>query len=370
MSRKPRKSAARGRRKPSGALTPARKFRIILGSAAATLGVVAALVLVWALWSYQGPGPATDGGETRVVMLRKGAGLTEIASTLERSGAIRSKALFAAAAQFTGAAKSLKAGEYEFKSRASLASILRDIRDGKIVIHQVTIPEGMTSEAAVAALMARPDLSGVVAAPPEGSILPETYQYERGEDRSAVLKRMMDARDELLALLWEKRQPGLPIKTPEEAVTLASIVEKETGIASERPEVAAVFVNRLRKGMRLESDPTIIYGLNGGKPLGRGLRASEMAQPNPYNTYQIDGLPPTPIANPGRAALAAVLDPPASDNLFFVADGSGGHVFAVTYDDHLKNVAKWRVVEKQRAAAALQEKAGALQEKAAEQAGR
>jgi UPF0755 protein len=366
VSRKPRKGGkGGGRRKAVGGLTPARRLVIMLGSAAATLGVVLALAFAWALWSYQGPGPASDGGETRVVMLRKGAGLTEIASTLERAGAIRSKAMFAAAAQFTGAAKSLKAGEYEFKSRASMASILRDIRDGKIVIHQVTIPEGMTSEAAVAALMAKADLTGDVAAPPEGSILPETYQYERGEDRSAVLKRMMDAQNELLALLWEKRQPGLPLKTPQEAVTLASIVEKETGIASERPQVAAVFVNRLRKGMRLESDPTIIYGLNGGKPLGRGLRASELARPNAYNTYQIDGLPPTPIANPGRAALAAVLDPPASDHLFFVADGSGGHVFATTYDEHLKNVAKWRAVEKRQAeAAALQEKAAGLKSEA------
>ena len=328
----------------------------MFGSAAVTLAVVLALALAWAIWSYQGPGPSTDGGETRVVMLRKGSGLTEIASTLERAGAIRSKATFAAAAQITGAAKSLKAGEYEFKSRASMASILRDIREGKIVVHQVTIPEGMTSEAAVELLMARADLTGAVAEPPEGSILPETYQYERGEDRSAVLKRMLDARDELLMLLWAKRQPGLPFTTPQEAVTLASIVEKETGIASERPEVAAVFVNRLRAGMRLESDPTIIYGLTGGKPLGRGLRASELAAPNPYNTYQIDRLPPTPIANPGRAALAAVLDPPKTDYLFFVADGTGGHVFAATYDEHLKNVAKWRQVE----AKALQDKAAAL----------
>lgn len=359
MSRRPRKTG-KGGRGGKGGLTPLRRLTIMLGSAAATLAVVLALAFAWALWSYQGPGPATDGGEPRVVMLRKGAGLTEIAATLEREGAIRSKSMFAAAAQVTGAAKALKAGEYEFKSRASMASILRDIREGKIVIHQVTIPEGMTSEAAVAALMAQQDLTGVAAAPPEGSILPETYQYERGEDRSAVLKRMMEAQDELLALLWEKRQPGLPIKTPQEAVTLASIVEKETGIAEERPQVAAVFVNRLRKGMRLESDPTIIYGLNGGKPLGRGLRASELARPNAYNTYQIDGLPPTPIANPGRAALAAVLDAPQTDYLFFVADGSGGHVFATTYDDHLKNVAKWRNVERQRAAEALQEEAAAL----------
>ncbi len=358
MSRKPRKAKGKGRR--AAGLSPMRRLIIMLGSAAATLAVVVALVLAWGLWSYQGPGPATDGGEPRVIMLRKGSGLTEIASTLERDGAIRSKAMFAAAAQITGAAKSLKAGEYEFKSRASMASILRDIRDGKIVVHQVTIPEGMTSQAAVELLMARPDLSGVVAAPPEGAILPETYQYERGEDRAAVLKRMMDARDELLVLLWDKRQPGLPITTPQEAVTLASIVEKETGIASERPQVAAVFVNRLRAGMRLESDPTIIYGLTGGKPLGRGLRASELAVPNPFNTYQIDRLPPTPIANPGRAALAAVLDPPKSEALFFVADGTGGHVFAPTYEEHLKNVAKWRSVEREREAKALQEKAAEL----------
>lgn len=355
MSRKPSKGRSGGRRRRATAgLTPLRRLTVMLGGAAATLGVVLAIVAAWGLWTYQGPGPATDGGETRVVMLRKGAGLTEISATLERAGAIRSKAIFAAAAQVTGAAKALKAGEYEFASRASMASILRDIRDGKIVIHQVTIPEGMTSEAAVAVLMAKPDLTGDVATPPEGSILPETYQYERGEDRSAVLNRMMAAQDELLALLWEKRQPGLPLKTPQEAVTLASVVEKETGVASERPQVAAVFVNRLRKGMRLESDPTIIYGLNGGKPLGRGLRASELAQPNAYNTYQIDGLPPTPIANPGRAALAAVLDPPATDHLFFVADGTGGHVFATGYDDHLKNVARWRAVEKRQAEAAAQ----------------
>lgn len=362
MSRRPRKSTAKrkGRRRSAGGLTPLRRLRIILGSAAATLGVVFVLALAGGLWAYQGPGPATDGGAPRNVMLRKGAGLSEIASTLERSGAIRSKALFAAAAQLTGATKSLKAGEYEFKSRASMASILRDIREGRIVIHQITIPEGMTSEAAVALLAARPDLTGAAPSPPEGAILPETYQYERGEDRAAVLKRMMDARDDLLTLLWEKRQPGLPFKTPEEAVILASVVEKETGIAAERPLVASVFVNRLRQNMRLESDPTIIYGLNGGKPLGRGLRASEMAAPNPYNTYQIPGLPPTPIANPGRAALAATLDPPKTDYLFFVADGTGGHVFAATYEEHLKNVAKWRVIERQKAAEALQEKAAEL----------
>jgi UPF0755 protein len=330
------------------------------GSAVATLALVVVLVGAWALWSYAGPGPRAEGGERTLVQLRKGAGLNEIASTLEGAGVVRSSALFAAAAQITGAAKVLKAGEYEIKSGASMASILDDIRNGRIVVHQITIPEGMTSQAAVEELMTSPELTGVAAAPPEGSILPETYQFERGEDRSAVLKRMIDARDELLLLLWTQRQPGLPFSTPEEAVTLASIVEKETGVASERPRVAAVFVNRLRAGMRLESDPTIIYGLTGGRPLGRGLRASELAAPNPYNTYQIAGLPPTAIANPGRAALAAVLDPPKTSDLFFVADGTGGHVFAPTYEEHLKNVTRWRAIERQREAEALKEKAQAL----------
>src|SRR5690606_38506331 len=204
-----------------------------------------------------------------------GAGVREIASSLESAGVIGSSALFTAAAQVTGAAGELKAGEYRFASHASLRQVLDDIRNGRVVRRFVTIPEGMTSEAVVEILNANPLLEGVVSAPPEGSVLPETYQIERGDDRAAVLKRMMDAQEALLAQLWAKRQPGLPFDTPEEAVTLASIVEKETGVASERPRVAAVFVNRLRRGMRLESDPTIIYGLTRGRPLGRGIRASE-----------------------------------------------------------------------------------------------
>ncbi len=352
MSRRPK---SRG-----GSLSAGRRLAIMLGSAGATLALVGVLFAAWVVWSYQGPGPKAESGEVTTVMLRRGAGVTEIASTLERAGVIGSSAIFVAAAQLTGAGTSLKAGEYEFPSRASMARIMADIRDGKVVRHQITIPEGMTSKAAAEALAGIPELTGVAPEPPEGAILPETYQFERGEDRAAVLKRMMDARDELLAQLWRARQPGLPITSPEEAVILASIVEKETGIAEERPRVAAVFVNRLRQGMKLESDPTIIYGLTGGKPLGRGLRASEMAQPNPYNTYQIPRLPPGPIANPGREALAAVLDPPQTTDLFFVADGTGGHVFAQTYEQHLKNVAQWRAIERQRDAAALKDEAAAL----------
>nr|WP_269717026.1 endolytic transglycosylase MltG [Caulobacter sp. NIBR2454] len=310
---------------------------------------IALLVAAFGLWTYAGPGPKAKSGEVTVVMLRKGAGLSEIAATLQREGVVRSSSVFLAAAQFTGGSRQLKAGEYEFASGASMSSILRAIREGRIVRHQVTIPEGMTAEMVVDILNAETLLTGVAPTPPEGSVLPETYDIQRGEDRAAVLQRMMDAHDALMATLWDQRQAGLPFTTQEEAITLASIVEKETGVASERPQVAAVFVNRLRQGMRLESDPTIIYGLTRGRPLGRGLRASEVASETPYNTYRIAGLPPTPIANPGRAAIAAVLDPPKTDALFFVADGTGGHVFAPTYEEHQKNVANWRRIERERA---------------------
>ena len=319
-------------------------------AAAATLAVIGMVVVAGALWLYQGPGPAAKGGEITSVVLRRGASVPEIASSLERGGVIRSSSLFMTAAQITGAARALKAGEYEFKSRASMAQVLEAIRKGKVVRHFVTIPEGVTSDMAVDILMRSPVLTGAAPTPPEGAILPETYQVERGEDRAAVLQRMMDDRDEVLNQLWAQRQKDLPFSTKDEAMTLASIVEKETGIASERPRVAAVFVNRRRTGMRLGSDPTIIYGLTRGRPLGRGILLSELQRQTPYNTYLIDGLPPTPIANPGRAAIAAVLDPPKTDELYFVADGTGGHVFAKTYPEHLANVAKWRQVERSRAA--------------------
>jgi UPF0755 protein len=227
-----------------------------------------------------------------------------------------------------------------------------------VVRHFVTVPEGRTSAQVAAILAASPVLEGPVTAPEEGTVLPETYDVHRGEQRAAVLKRMTDAQTRLRAELWAGRQAGLPVDSWEEAVNLASIVEKETGVASERPRVAAVFVNRLNRGMKLESDPTIIYGLSRGEPLldaqgrRRGLRRSELQRPNPYSTYQIAGLPPTPIANPGRASIAAVLNPPKTDELFFVADGTGGHVFAKTFPEHLANVAKWRAVERQRAAQA------------------
>ena len=347
MSRKaapPRKA-----RKPESA-SIGRRLIAMLFAGGATLVVIGMVFVFGAIWLYQGPGPAAKGGDVTSVVLRRGASVPEIAASLESGGVIRSSSIFMTAAQITGAARSLKAGEYEFKSRASMAEVLDAIRKGKVVRHFVTIPEGVTSEMAVDILMRSPILTGVAPTPPEGAILPETYQVERGEDRSAVLQRMMDDRDQLLDELWPQRQKGLPFSTKDEAMTLASIVEKETGIASERPRVAAVFVNRLRTGMRLGSDPTIIYGLTRGRPLGRGILLSELQRQTAYNTYLIDGLPPTPIANPGRAAIAAVLDPPKTDELYFVADGTGGHVFARTLEEHNANVVKWRQIERSRAA--------------------
>jgi UPF0755 protein len=321
---------------------------VIALTAASVLG----LFVLGGVWTYFGPGPKAPQGGITTVILERGAGVRQIAASLGEAGAISSPSVFVMAARLTGAASELKAGEYDITSGASMATVLSDIRHGRVVRHLVTVPEGWTSEMAIEAVNRQPVLTGIVEAPPEGAILPDTYQVHRGQSRAEVVAEMRAARDALLAELWANRQPGLPISTPEEAVTLASIVEKETGLASERPRIAAVFMNRLRKGMRLESDPTIIYGISRGRPLGRGLLASEVATQTPYNTYRIDGLPPTPIANPGRDALEAVLNPPQSDELFFVADGTGGHVFASTYEHHLRNVARWRQVERSQATGA------------------
>jgi UPF0755 protein len=318
-------------------------------SAVTTFAILLAVVVLWGVWAYLSPGPAAKHGAATTVILRHGASLPEIASDLEVQGVIRSSSVFLAAAQITGAARRLKAGEYAFPSRATLSQVVDMIREGRIVRHFVTIPEGLTSAQATAILMANPVLVGQVSAPPEGSILPETYEVERGTDRAVVLKRMTAARDRLLAELWPNRQSGLPVHTPEEAVILASIVEKETGLADERPRVAAVFVNRLEKSMPLASDPTIVYGLTRGVPLGHGIRQSELASQTPYNTYHFAGLPPTPICNPGRASIAAVLDPARTQDLYFVANGTGGHSFSATMAEHEKNVERWRQVEKARA---------------------
>jgi UPF0755 protein len=323
---------------------------VMASSALATLAVAFVVLGLWGVWAFTSPGPAARHGAETTVILRHGAHLQEIAADLEDQGVVRSASVFIAMAQVTGAAHALKAGEYAFPTRAPLKQVIWMIRNGRIVHHKITIPEGVTSEQAVAILMASPVLVGSVATPPEGSLMPDTYEVVRGADRASVLRKMMDARDQFLAALWPRRRDNLPFKTPDDAVTLASIVEKETGLAAERPKVAAVFVNRLQKGVRLESDPTIIYGLTRGQPLGHGIRVSELQSDTPYNTYRIAGLPPTPICNPGRASLAAVLDPPETQDLYFVADGTGGHAFAATLEDHQKNVQRWRQIEHSREA--------------------
>jgi UPF0755 protein len=317
-------------------------------AALATVGAALVIAGIVALFVYFGPGPAARTGASTTVVLPPGASLPEIASDLRRAGAIGSDTLFILAAETSGAARKLKAGEYAFASRASLAAVLSAIADGRVVRHFVTIPEGITSEAVMETLMRADFLSGVAPAPPEGAVLPETYEARRGDDRAAVLRRMMDARDRLLGGLWAHRRADLPYRDPEDAVILASIVEKETAKPDERPRIAAVFLNRLKSGMALQSDPTVIYGLTGGKPLGHGLRASELQSQTPYNTYRVRGLPPTPIGNPGRASLAAVLDPPRTDELYFVANGTGGHAFSASLDQHQANVARWRTIEKAR----------------------
>jgi UPF0755 protein len=251
---------------------------------------------------------------------------------------------------YYGRASELKAGDYAIPAHASPVEIMNILINGKAIVYKLTLPEGYTTAMALDLIRKHPSLEGeITIAPAEGSLLPETYVFNRGMARDALIKEMQEDHTAAINQLWPTRTPNLPFTTKEEAVTLASIVEKETGIASERPRVAAVFVNRLRKGMKLQSDPTIIYGLTGGVPLGRGIRQSELEKATPYNTYVIPGLPPTPIANPGKEALKAVLNPAPTEDLYFVADGSGGHAFASTLAEHEKNVQNWRQIEKQRA---------------------
>ena len=299
---------------------------------------------------YVGPGPQAARGTATTVILEKGVGIGGIARALKTAGVIRSQAVFMVIAKLTAGSR-LKAGEYAIRSGESMADIIADVKAGRVVHHFITIPEGWTSQMAADAVNAAPWLVGRAEAPAEGVILPDTYEVRRGDDRQKVIARMAAARDTLLATLWARRAPGVPFSAPEEAVILASIVEKETAIPAERPRIAAVFENRLKAGMRLESDPTVIYGVSRGAPLGRPLTIGDLATSSPYNTYQVTGLPPTPIANPGRASLQAVLDPPQTSELYFVANGTGGHAFASTYDEHQRNVAKWRELEKARAAA-------------------
>ncbi|HAH11787.1 MAG TPA: endolytic transglycosylase MltG [Alphaproteobacteria bacterium] len=318
-------------------------FLLILVAMAGAAGTA-----YWAKMEFEGSGPLAQ--ETMFVV-PKGASLTQIAEQLEKDGLISNAYVFRAGAYYLRKQGGLKAGEYTVPAGASMQDILVIFESGKAITYKLTVPEGLTTAMIIELVRKHEALSGdVTVLPTEGQLLPETYVFSRGMARNELLRRMALDHNRVLNELWEKRAPDLPIKTKYEAVILASIVEKETGVPRERPHVAGVFVNRLRKGMRLESDPTIIYGITQGYPLGRGIRQSELQAATPYNTYAIAGLPPTPIANPGRESLAAVLNPMATEDIFFVADGTGGHAFASTLEEHEKNVARWRQIEKQRAA--------------------
>ncbi len=291
------------------------------------------------------PGPLA---EDKVVNIPRG-GIRDTADILVREGVIDQPSLFIAGALIFKAQNELKYGEYKFTRNASLRDVVDTIIEGKVIQHAFTIPEGLTSDLIMQRLVENETLAGNIRdVPREGTLLPETYRFTFGTTREQMIQRMRQAQQRAVQEIWDRRASDLPIKTPEQLVTLASIVEKETGKPEERTRVAAVFVNRLRQKMKLQSDPTIIYGLVGGKgSLGRPIMRSEIEQPTPYNTYVIDGLPPGPIANPGRASLEAAANPARTKELFFVADGTGGHAFADTYEQHQKNVARLRVIEQQ-----------------------
>ncbi|MFQ5625379.1 MAG: endolytic transglycosylase MltG, partial [Methyloligellaceae bacterium] len=287
---------------------------------------------------------------TTVFVIPRGEGVNVIAERLEHEGIISDRRIFVASVIYFKVQERLKAGEYELRKYSSMREVLDKLVEGRAVLHKVSIPEGLTSEQILARLNAHTMLKGEIPEiPPEGSLLPDTYKFSRGMTRQDLIGRMQAEQHKFVERLWEKRQANLPFKTPQDAIILASIVEKETSRADERSRIAGVFINRLRKGIRLQSDPTIIYGIAGGKgSLGRGILQSELEKDTPYNTYKIKGLTPTPIANPGRAAIEAVLNPADTKDLYFVADGTGGHVFAPSLAKHNQNVAAWRKIERER----------------------
>lgn len=336
------------------------------------LGICAGLAaLVAGFFAYSAFTAAGPLAERKVVVVEQGLSAAEIGTALEQGGVISNGRVFAAMAQLTGQRTQLKAGEYDVPAAASMQQVMSMIASGRAITYKITIPEGFTSEMAVARVNASEVLTGAPATPPpEGAILPDTYVFQRGMTRQKLVEDMQAAQTRLLEELWASRVPVPAIATKEQAVTLASIVEKETAVPEERPVIASVFMNRLSKGMRLQSDPTIIYGITGGKGrLDRALTRKDIDTPTEYNTYRIDGLPPGPIANPGRAALEAVLNPTPTKHLYFVADGTGGHAFAATLAEHNRNVRKWRKIEGNAAAAAAAEEAGETDAAAADTEG-
>ena len=321
---------------------------VVIGNAIFTALIVISIAVGIGLFigkqRFEAPGPLA---EDKLVNIPRGLGIRDIADLLQREGVIDQPYVFMGSVIALKARGELKYGEYQFNKEANVADVVDTITEGKVVQHAFTIPEGLTSEQIIARLLENDALTGQIKEiPREGTLLPETYKFTRGMTREQIIQRMQQAHRRVLQEVWERRMPDLPVKIPEQLVTLASIVEKETGKPDERTRVAAVFVNRLKGRMRLQSDPTIIYGLTGGKgSLGRPILKSEIEQPTPYNTYVVDGLPPGPIANPGRASLEAAANPARTKELYFVADGTGGHVFSDNYAEHQKNVARLRGIE-------------------------
>jgi UPF0755 protein len=326
----------------------ARHPLVIIGNAVISIFVLLAILSGVAIFlgeqRFEEPGPLP---QDSVVNIPHGSGIRDIADVLTQQGVIDQPWVFIGGVLALKAREDLKAGEYQFKAHASLRDVVATMVEGRVVEHQISIPEGLTSQQIVARLQDDDVLTGdIKEVPGEGSLLPDTYDFTHGITREQIIQRMQAAEQRTVREIWEHRSPDLPLKTPDQLVVLASLVEKETGKPDERSRVAAVFVNRLKQKMRLQSDPTIIYGLVGGKgTLGRPIMKSEIDQPTPYNTYLIDGLPPGPISNPGRAALEAAANPARTRELYFVADGTGGHAFAETYDQHQKNVARLRLIE-------------------------
>ncbi|KCZ62808.1 hypothetical protein L53_09530 [Hyphomonas sp. L-53-1-40] len=307
---------------------------------------------LWLQNEVSKPGPST---EQHVFTVEPGETLTRVALRLEQDGIVQDDRLVRLKARLDGTELAIKTGEFVIEPHASVADVMDILIEGKAVLHKITLPEGRTTAQLLKLIEVDPVLTGDMPDEDiaEGALLPDTYLFQRGTTRAELVERMRKAQADMLEGLWPRRAEGLPISTPGEAVILASVVEKETGIAGERPQIAGLFVTRLKRGMRLESDPTIIYGISRGEPLynrrgeRRTLYRSEIDRKTDWNTYQIDGLPKTPICNPGREAIAAVLNPDETGHIFFVADGKGGHLFAKTLAEHNRNVAAYRKYERE-----------------------
>ena len=325
-----------------------KRFLLIL----AALALIGAGAAEWAISAWDAPGPAAAKGNETVVLIEPGTSLHQIAEELGARRVMNYPLLFELGLRASGQASLVKAGEYAIPSRASMKAIAAILVAGKSIQHKLTAAEGLTSQMVYALVVHEPALSGDAGpAPAEGTLLPETYLFTRGTARRKILDEMERAQRKYLAAQWAHRAPGLPFNDMRQALTLASVVEKETALPEERRHIASVFINRLKAGMPLQSDPTIIYGLTKGYPLGHGIRQSELESDTPYNTYRVAGLPPGPICNPGKDSIAAVLHPESTGDIYFVASGSGGHVFSDNVATHQKNVAALRALERRQKAA-------------------